>query len=90
MDPFCYFLLVFLMLSCLFIAVFRSPAVEGLTSWLSCMRCFYCFVTFSCGVLGPVWYLIVLIPDLCLRNSLPLLLLVNLACFLQSSDFFSK
>ena len=27
---------------------------------------FYCvFVTFSCGVLGQVWRLIVLIPDLC-------------------------
>ena len=27
----------------------------------------YCdFVTFSCGVLGQVWYLIVLIPDRCL------------------------
>ena len=28
---------------------------------------FYCgFVTFPCGVLGQVWYLIVLISDLCL------------------------
>ena len=28
---------------------------------------FFCvFVTFSCGVLGQVWYLIVSIPDLCL------------------------
>ena len=24
-----------------------------------------CFVTFPCGILGQVWYLIVLIPDLC-------------------------
>ena len=23
------------------------------------------FVTFPCGILGQVWYLIVLIPDLC-------------------------
>ena len=23
------------------------------------------FVTFPCGVLGQVWYLVVLIPDLC-------------------------
>ena len=23
------------------------------------------FVTFPCGILGPVWYLIVSIPDLC-------------------------
>ena len=28
---------------------------------------FYCvFVTFLCGVLGQVWFLIVLIPDICL------------------------
>ena len=25
----------------------------------------YVFVTFPCGILGEVWYLIVLIPDLC-------------------------
>ena len=24
-----------------------------------------CFVTYPCGILGQVWYLIVLIPDLC-------------------------
>ena len=30
---------------------------------------FYCiFVTFPCGVLGQVWYLIVLIPDLCVLS----------------------
>ena len=29
----------------------------------------YCFfVTFPCGILGQVWYLIVLIPDLCLLS----------------------
>ena len=29
---------------------------------------FFCvFVTFPYGILGKVWYLIVLIPDLCLR-----------------------
>ena len=40
-------------------------AGKGLTSWLSCVM-FYCvFVTLLCGVLGHVWYLIVLIPDLC-------------------------
>ena len=25
----------------------------------------YVFVTFPCGILGQVWYLIVVIPDLC-------------------------
>ena len=51
------------MLSCLFNAALWSPAGKGLTSWLSCV---WCFVTFPCGVLGRVWYLIVFIPDLCL------------------------
>ena len=29
-----------------------------------------CFVTFPCGVLGPVWYMIVSIPNLCLLTYL--------------------
>ena len=31
---------------------------------------FLCFVTVQCGVLGQLWYLIVSIPDLCLRTYL--------------------
>ena len=50
------------MLSRLFIAALWSHAGKGLTSWLCVM--FDC-VTFSCGILGQVWYLIVSIPDLC-------------------------
>ena len=56
MDHFCYLCLVFVMLSRLFIAAFRTPAV-------SC-DVYLCFVTFLCGILGRVWYLIVSIPDL--------------------------
>ena len=42
-----------------------SPAGKGLTSWLLFLM-FHCvFVTFPCGILGQVWYLIVFIPDLC-------------------------
>ena len=42
-----------------------SPAGKGLTSWLLFVM-FNCdFVTFPCGILGQVWYLILLIPDLC-------------------------
>ena len=49
----------------LFIAIFWSPAGQGLTSWLSFVM-FNCgFVTFPCGILGPMWYLIVSISDLC-------------------------
>ena len=34
-----------------------------------------CFVTFPCGILGEVWYLIVSIPALC-----PILLLLKRNC----------
>ena len=36
-----------------------------LTSWLSFVMSNCMFVTFPCGILGQVWYLIVSIPDLC-------------------------
>ena len=52
------------MLSLLFIAAVRSPAGKGLTSWLL-FEMFNCiFITFPCGILGQVWYLIVSFPDL--------------------------
>ena len=40
-------------------------AGKGLTSWLSLVVSNCEFVTFSIGILGRVWYLIVSIPDLC-------------------------
>ena len=49
----------------LFIDALWSPAGKGLTSWLSFVMSNCVFVTFPCGILGQVWYLIVLIPDLC-------------------------
>ena len=45
--------------------VVRSPAGKGLTSCLLFVMFDYVFVTFRCGILGQVWYLIVSIPDLC-------------------------
>ena len=42
-----------------------SPAGKGLTSWLLFVNSNCDFVTFPCGILGQVWHLIVLIPDLC-------------------------
>ena len=53
------------MLSLLFIAALWSPAGKGLTSWLLFVMFNYVFVTFPCGILGQMWYLIVSIPDLC-------------------------
>ena len=49
------------MLSHLFIATLWSPAGKGLLFLVS--NCD--FVTFPSGILGQVWYLIVLSPDLC-------------------------
>ena len=56
--------LVFLMLSHLFIAALWSPAGKGLTSQLLFVMFNCVFVTFPCGILGQVWYLIASIPDL--------------------------
>ena len=53
------------MLSRLFIAALWSPAGKGLASWLLFVMFGCVFVTFPCGILGQVWYLIVLISDLC-------------------------
>ena len=55
---------MFVILSCPLIAALWSPAGKGLTSWLSFLMFNCVFVTFLCGILGQVWYLIVLIPDL--------------------------
>ena len=70
MDHLFYLCLVFVMLLCLFIAALWSPAGKGLTSWLLFVMSNCDFVTFPCGILGQVWYLIVLIPDLCLFLNL--------------------
>ena len=65
MDHLRYLCLVFVMLSCLLIAALSSPAGKGLTSWLSIVMLNCVFVTFPCGILGQMWYLIVSFPDLC-------------------------
>ena len=60
MDHLCYFVL------CLsFIRVCSLPAGKGLTPWLLLVMSNCGFVTFPCGILGQVWYLVVLIPHLC-------------------------
>ena len=56
---------MFLVLSRLFIAALWLPAGKGLTSWPLLVMSSCGFVTFPCGVLGRLWCLIVLIPDLC-------------------------
>ena len=60
-----FFYVWFVMLSHLFIAALWSPAGKGLTSCLLFVMSNCDFVTFKCGILGQVWYLIVLIPVLC-------------------------
>ena len=54
------------MLSRLFLATLWSPEGKGLTSWLMYVCDVYCdCVTFPFGILGQVWFLIVLTPDFC-------------------------
>ena len=65
MDHLCYLYLVFFMLSRLFIAAVWSPAGKGLTSWLLFVMFNCVFLTFPCGILGQVWYLIVSFPNIC-------------------------
>ena len=64
MDHLCCLSFVFVALSHLFTAASWSPAGKGLTSWLLFVWSSD-FVTFPCSILGQVWYLIVLIRDLC-------------------------
>ena len=61
----CYLCLAFFMPMRLLIAALLSPAGKRLTSWLLLVMFNCVFVTFQCGVLGQLWYLIVSIPDLC-------------------------
>ena len=65
MEYLCYLCLVFVMLLCMFFAALWSPAGKGLTSWYLFVISSYEVVTFPCGILVQMWYLIVLIPDLC-------------------------
>ena len=91
MDHLCYLFLVLVILSCLFIAALWSPAGKGLTSWLLFVMFNCVCVTFSCGILGLVWYLIVSIPDLC-RLSFFLFFIYIKRCLdfcLLSSHFVS-
>ena len=65
MHHLCYLCLVFVMLSRLFIAALWSLAGKALASWLLFVMLNCVCVTFPCGILGQVWFLIVSIPDLC-------------------------
>ena len=61
---------MFVMISRLFIAALWSPAGKGLTSWILFVMFYWFFVTFTYGILGPVWYFILSIPDLCHLSSI--------------------
>ena len=47
------------------IAALWTSAGKGLTSWLSFVMLYCVFVTFTFGILGQGWCLIVSIPDIC-------------------------
>ena len=60
-----FFLSCVFMLSLLVFATLWSPAGKGLTSWLLFVMFNCVVVTLPCGILVQVWYLILLIPDIC-------------------------
>ena len=69
-----FLLLIIYVISVLCLLYFRtrqcidalwSPAGKELTSWLSFVMSNCVLVTFPCGILGELWYLIVLFLDLC-------------------------
>ena len=60
----------------LFIDALWSPAGKGLTSWLLFVISNCVLVTFLCGILCQVWYLIVSISDLCPLSYFSLLIIL--------------
>ena len=64
-GSFVLFMYCVLHASRLFIAAVWPHAGKWLTSWLLFVIFNCVFVTFQCGILGQVWYLIVSILDLC-------------------------
>ena len=69
------------MLLRLFIVALWSTAGKGLTSWLLFVMFNCVFVTFPCGILGQVWYLIISNPDLCrLSYFLVIVSIPDLCC----------
>ena len=89
MDYLCYLCLVFFMHTRLFIFTLWSPAGKGLTSWLLFVMFNCVFVTFPCGILGQVWYLIVSIPDLCRLSLLGINFVVDVKYMCQLDIFVS-
>ena len=64
MDHLCFFV------SCVSHAFASVHCCLVVTCWeMALVGAVYCvFVTFPCGILGQVWYLIVSFPDLCLLS----------------------
>ena len=77
---------MFVILSGPFIAALWSLAGKRPISWLSFVMYNCVFVTFPCGILGQVWYLIVSIPDLCHLSYFTYLNLLFLCIRLIMSD----
>ena len=63
-----FFVIYVSCLSCSLVCSMKSCVThgKGLSYWHSCVWCFVVLLSLSCGVVGPVWYLIVSIPELLL------------------------
>ena len=59
---------------CLLVTCWERADLLALVSDVYCI-----FVTFPCGILGQVWYLIILFPDLCRLSYFALILYLLLS-----------
>ena len=81
------------MLSRLFIAAVWSPAGKGLISWLLFVMFNCVFITFPCGILGQVRYLIVSFPNICCLSYLDIFtdqMCALVAIFVKTQRVFSS
>ena len=76
------------MLSRLFIAALWSPAGKGLTAWLSSVPFSRVSITFLCGILCQVCYLVVSIPDISHHSYFGNSDLIEVSLYLQDILFY--
>ena len=88
-GSFVFFVLVFLILSRLFIAALWSPSRKGLTSCLLLVSCWWCLLYFC---YFPMWYLIVSFSDLCRPSYFlslrSLSVYKDISCYLNNMKLF--
>ena len=81
MDHLCYLCHVFVMPLCMSVHCCLVVTYWERADLLDSFVIFGCvFVTFPCGILGHVWYLIVSIHDLCHLSYFPYIVVMLVGC----------